>query len=76
MKMSRQTEAIPVIACSAAVDDVREQEGWLTSKGVKMVLEPFSVDDLELAIGRAFELPEILPDAAGTTDAVERARPN
>ena len=76
MKMSRETEAIPIIVCSAATNVVREQEGWLTSKGIKTVLKPFSVDDLELAIGKALELPALLPGADGMTDAVDAARPN
>jgi hypothetical protein len=38
----------------------------LTSKGVKIVLKPFSVDDIELAIGKAFELQRILPDRDGS----------
>jgi CheY-like chemotaxis protein len=64
MKMSRETDAIPVIVCTAALDSVREQEGWLTSKGVKIVLKPFNVDDIELAITKALALPEILGGGA------------
>jgi CheY-like chemotaxis protein len=60
MKMSRDTEPIPVIVCTAALESVREQEGWLTSKAVKIVLKPFSVDDIELAISKALALPEII----------------
>lgn len=62
MKMSRATEKVPIIVCTAAVDHVREQEGWLTSKGVKIVLKPFQIDDLEQAIDKALALPEILRD--------------
>ncbi|HET8776333.1 MAG TPA: hypothetical protein VFN76_01615 [Candidatus Limnocylindria bacterium] len=39
---------------------VRQQEGWLTSKGVKIVLKPFNVDDMELAIKKALALPDIV----------------
>ncbi|HET8776759.1 MAG TPA: response regulator [Candidatus Limnocylindria bacterium] len=60
MKMSRDTDAIPVIVCTAALDAVRQQEGWLTSKGVKIVLKPFNVDDMELAIKKALALPDIV----------------
>jgi CheY-like chemotaxis protein len=76
MKLSRQTEHIPVIVCTAATDQVREQEGWLASKGVKIVLKPFSVDDLELAINKAFALPDILPASDGTSPAQEAQKPN
>ena len=66
MKMSRETDAIPVIVCTAALDSIREQEGWLTSKGVKIVLKPFNIDDIELAIRKALALPEILGDGASS----------
>ena len=60
MRMSPDTEKIPVIVCSAALKTVREQEGWLTANGVKVVLKPFSVTDLELAITKALELPGMM----------------
>ena len=60
MRMSPDTEKIPLIVCSAAVKTVREQEGWLTANGVKVVLKPFSVTDLELAITKALELPGMM----------------
>lgn len=75
MKMSRETEAIPIIVCSAATNEVREQEGWLASKDIKVVLKPFSIDELEMAIAKALELPHILPAAGDVTDA-DAARPN
>lgn len=64
MKMSRETDSIPVIVCTAALDSVREQEGWLTSKGVKIVLKPFNIDDIELAITKALALRDVLGDGA------------
>ena len=60
MRMSRDTEAIPIVICTAATEDVREQEGWLTANGIKVVLKPFSVDDLELAITKALTLADIV----------------
>jgi CheY-like chemotaxis protein len=60
MRMSRETETIPVIVCTAATREVREQEGWLVANGVKVVLKPFGVTDLELAVTKALELPELL----------------
>jgi CheY-like chemotaxis protein len=62
MRMSPDTAKIPMIVCSAAVDQVREQEGWLASQGIKVVLKPFQLDDLELAVTKALRLPELLPD--------------
>jgi CheY-like chemotaxis protein len=60
LRMSPETEATPIVLCSAATDQVREQEGWLTAKGVKVVAKPFTVDDLELAITKALSLPRML----------------
>ena len=60
MRMSRDTESIPIIICTAATEDVREQEGWLTANAIKVVLKPFSVDDLELAVGKALTFTEII----------------
>ncbi|HYB00750.1 MAG TPA: response regulator, partial [Ktedonobacteraceae bacterium] len=34
LKMQRSTETIPIIVCTAALDMVREQEGYLVSQGV------------------------------------------
>jgi CheY-like chemotaxis protein len=56
MRMHRPTEDIPVIVCSAATNWVREQEGWLAANGVKVVLKPFKVTDLERAVGDALAL--------------------
>ncbi len=60
MRMSRDTEAIPIIICTAATEDVREQEGWLAANAIKIVLKPFSIDDLELAVTKALALTEIV----------------
>jgi DNA-binding response OmpR family regulator len=46
LKMQRSTENIPVIVCTAALDAVREQEGYLVSKGVHVVYKPFDIDQL------------------------------
>jgi CheY-like chemotaxis protein len=58
LRMTKDTENLPVILCSAATDQVREQEGWLAARGVKVVLKPFTVEDLETAIDKALHLPE------------------
>jgi CheY-like chemotaxis protein len=62
MRMSPDTAKIPIVVCSAAVDQVREQEGWLASQAIKVVLKPFEVDDLELAVTKALDLPTLVAD--------------
>ena len=59
MRMSSDTEAIPIIICTAATEDVREQEGWLTAQAIKVVLKPFTVDQLEAAVTKALAMPEL-----------------
>jgi len=59
MRMSRSTEEIPVIVCTAATSWVREQEGWLAANAVKVVLKPFKVAHLEHAVEQALDLPEV-----------------
>jgi CheY-like chemotaxis protein len=60
LRMNKATEELPIILCTAATDQVREQEGWLIARGVKVVPKPFTVDDLETAIAKALKLPELL----------------
>ena len=46
LKMQRSTAVIPVLVCTAALQIVREQEGYLVSQGVHVVYKPFEIDDL------------------------------
>ena len=50
MKMNRETDTIPIVVCTAAIQLVRELEGHLTAKGVGLVLKPFDIDDLLAAV--------------------------
>src|SRR5579863_3452297 len=46
LKMKPSTAAIPVIICTAALQSVREQEGYLVSQGIHVVFKPFDIDQL------------------------------
>ena len=46
MKMHRQTENIPCVVCTGAVNLVKELEGHLAIKNVGIVIKPFDIDDL------------------------------
>lgn len=63
LRMSRPTDDIPVIVCTAATNWVREQEGWLAANAVKVVLKPFKVPHLEHAIRQALDLPAVTASA-------------
>ena len=52
LKMTRSTAPIPIIVCTAALNQVKEIEGWLTQKRITVVLKPFDVDDLLAAVRR------------------------
>ena len=57
MRMSRETQNIPVLICTAVTQDLRDQEGRLISQAAHLVAKPFSVDQLELAVTKALALP-------------------
>lgn len=52
LKMKRPTASIPVIICTAALDLVREQEGYLNSQGVHLIYKPFDIDHLMANVKR------------------------
>ncbi len=39
---------------------VRDQEGWLTANAIKLLLKPFSVEQLEAAVAKALGLPDLV----------------
>ena len=59
LRMSRDTESIPIIICTGATDHVREQEGWLTAQAIKIVFKPFGLDDLERAVNRVLRVADV-----------------
>ena len=58
LKMQRSTAIIPVIVCTAALDMVREQEGYLVSQGVHLVFKPFDIDHLMANVKQLLEAHE------------------
>ncbi len=58
LKMQRSTAIIPVIVCTAALDMVREQEGYLVSQGVHVVFKPFDIDHLMANVKELLESHE------------------
>lgn len=54
LKLHPSTKAIPLIICTAAERSVEEQQSYLASKGVTVVLKPFDLDELLHAIRKAF----------------------
>ena len=58
LKMQRSTESIPVIVCTAALDMVREQEGYLVSQGIHVIYKPFDIDHLIISVKQLLESRE------------------
>lgn len=52
MKMHRETEKIPVLVCTAEIRKAQEIQGYLTEKGVGLLLKPFDIDDLIAQVAR------------------------
>ena len=46
IRMYPPTTALPVILCTAAVGEVREQEEVLRQKGIPVIYKPFDLDEL------------------------------
>jgi CheY-like chemotaxis protein len=57
LKMDRQTRAIPVVVCTAAVRMVEELQLHLDTMGVAVVLKPFDIDNVLAAIGKCLAGP-------------------
>lgn len=46
LRLFRATSKIPIILCTAALKDVREQEPVLLQKGIPVLYKPFDIDEL------------------------------
>ncbi len=45
LKLYRPTKDIPVLICTAALKDIREQEDVLLKKGIPVLYKPFDLDE-------------------------------
>jgi DNA-binding response OmpR family regulator len=50
LRLYRPTAGLPIIVCTAAVREAREQEDHLRSEGIGVVYKPFAIDQLVLAV--------------------------
>ena len=56
LKMRRSTASIPIVICTAAVQAVREIEGFLEMKGITLVAKPFDIEDLLTGVRQSLQL--------------------
>jgi DNA-binding response OmpR family regulator len=73
LKMKRSTASIPVIMCTAALNAVREQEGYLVSQGVHVVYKPFDIDLVLTTIKLALESRKNIPSQREQTQDTEHS---
>lgn len=53
IRMYPPTKHIPLILCTAALSEAREQESTLQDKGIPIVYKPFDIDELLKAVNSA-----------------------
>jgi len=73
LKMKRSTASIPVIVCTAALNVVREQEGYLVSQGVHVIYKPFDIDHILTTINLALESRKNIPPQPEQTQDTEHS---
>lgn len=72
MRMDRATRDIPIMVCTAAVEQIRPLQNHLDQMGIAIVLKPFDIDVLLAEIAKvwakvaegAFPNREVRPDDA------------
>ncbi len=78
LRLYRPTSALPIIICTAAVREAREQEDHLRSEGIGIVYKPFAIDHLLLAVrhmlavveaSRGAQLPPVRVDDGAFRDS-------
>ncbi len=74
LRLYRPTASLPIIVCTAAVRQAREQEEHLRSEGIGIVYKPFSIEHLLLAVRQVLVVldgtptgkPNLEPEAVAT----------
>ncbi|HZC06122.1 MAG TPA: response regulator [Ktedonobacterales bacterium] len=79
LRLYRPTASLPIIICTAAVREAREQEEHLRSEGIGIVYKPFAIDHLLLAVRQVLATVESsqtghLRSGSQIVEAVPRAR--
>jgi CheY-like chemotaxis protein len=55
LQLDPDTAAIPVLVCTAAVQDVQVQEPMLRDRGIPVLFKPFDIDELLNTVGRLLD---------------------
>jgi DNA-binding response OmpR family regulator len=55
LKLDRATANVPIVVCSAALQDLRAKESYLNDRGVGILVKPFDIDDLYTCVRTTLE---------------------
>jgi CheY-like chemotaxis protein len=66
LRLDPETEAIPILLCTAAVRDVQAQEPILRQRGIPVLVKPFDLDELLEAVRTALQSQ---PQGGGSASA-------
>ena len=74
LRLYRPTAELPIIICTAALREAREQEDHLRSEGIGIVYKPFAIDHLLLAVRQMLAVVEVAkaPQPARSGQATRR----
>lgn len=61
IRMNRETAKLPIVICTAAHNEARQNEGYLKAMGVAVVLKPFNIDELLQVVRDALAYPPQTP---------------
>lgn len=53
LTLDRETHQVPLIICSAAVQELRAHQEWLNSHGIQVLPKPFDIDELYACVERS-----------------------
>ena len=56
LTLDRLTHRVPIVVCSAAIQDLRSHQEWLNDHGIEVLPKPFDIDELYKCVERALAL--------------------
>ncbi|BCL78531.1 response regulator [Ktedonobacteria bacterium brp13] len=74
LRMYPPTAKIPIILCTAALDEVSEQEATLIDKGIPVVYKPFDLEELLKAVHSVLAPEEIRRKGDGKANNKEKSK--
>jgi len=66
LRLYRPTTELPILLCTAAVREAREQEDHLRSEGIGVIYKPFAIEHLLLAVRQTLAVAEAVQATQGT----------